>query len=225
MPRTPQIYNATPTSQTVPFHIPSGAGKELVVWQETGSDVKLVKCDLCGRFMPLQGQSMSTSALKRHRNGAGRKNLVKQKLGINPSGRCGKDKCKTQLAVVGKSMKITSNCEYHYENMKYRLALANQTPCTNVPLNCPMYPQLETFWKYRFIDHITERHLTESIELPSLDIPLDLWATTHISKCYLDRVDTVDMARFCAHLSTASGSRHCDRSYPGSCQSQPSANR
>jgi hypothetical protein len=45
-----------------------------------------------------------------------------------------------------------------------------------------MCPQSETFWKYRFINHIAERHLTESIELPSLDIPLDLWATTHISK-------------------------------------------
>jgi len=45
-----------------------------------------------------------------------------------------------------------------------------------------MCPQSETFWKYGFIDHIADRHLTEAIELPSLDIPLDLWATTHISK-------------------------------------------
>lgn len=68
--------------------------------------------------------------------------------------------------------------------MKYQSAMtpSTQTPCTNAPLNCPMCPQSETFWKYRFIDHITERHLTESLDLPSLDIPLDLWATTHISK-------------------------------------------
>ncbi|KIJ89751.1 hypothetical protein K443DRAFT_15818 [Laccaria amethystina LaAM-08-1] len=81
-------------------------------------------------------------------------------------------------------MKITSDCEYHYQNMKYRLAMTstNQTLCTNVPLNCPMCPQSDTFWKYRFINHITDRHLTESIELPSLDIPIDLWVTTHISK-------------------------------------------
>ena len=58
----------------------------------------------------------------------------------------------------------------------------NQTPCTNVPLNCPMCPQLDTFWKYGFFSHIVDRHLTESIELPDLDFPLDLWVTIHISK-------------------------------------------
>ena len=68
--------------------------------------------------------------------------------------------------------------------MKNQLAMTstNQNPCTNVPLNCPMCPQSDTFWKYGFISHIADRHLTESIELPSLDIPLDLWVTTHISK-------------------------------------------
>ena len=45
-----------------------------------------------------------------------------------------------------------------------------------------MCPQSDTFWKYGFISYITDRHLKESIELPSLDIPLDLWETTHISK-------------------------------------------
>ena len=47
-----------------------------------------------------------------------------------------------------------------------------------------MCPQLDTFWKYGFISHIADRHLTESIELPIFDFPLDLWVTTrtHISK-------------------------------------------
>ena len=58
----------------------------------------------------------------------------------------------------------------------------NQNPCTNVPLNCPMCPQSDTFWKYNFITHIADQHLTDSIELPDLDFPLDLWVTTHISK-------------------------------------------
>ena len=62
------------------------------------------------------------------------------------------------------------------------MTTTNQTPCTNVPLNCPMCPQSDTFWKYGFISHIADRHLTESNELPNLDIPLDLWVTTHISK-------------------------------------------
>ena len=86
--------------------------------------------------------------------------------------------------MTGNSTKITSDCEYHYQNMKYRNAMTttNQTPCTNVPLNCPMCPQSDTFWKYGFISHIADRHLTESNELPNLDIPLDLWVATHISK-------------------------------------------
>ena len=69
--------------------------------------------------------------------------------------------------------------------MKYRNATTptNQTPCTNVPLNCPMCPQSDsTFWKYGFISHIADRHLTESTELPDLDFSLELWVTTHISK-------------------------------------------
>jgi hypothetical protein len=106
-------------------------------------------------------------------------------IGINPCGWCGNEQCKTRLTVTGNSTKITSDCEYHYQNMKYRLAMTStdQTPCTNVPLNCPMCPpQSDTFWKYGFISHIADRHLTESIELPSLDISLDLWVTTHISK-------------------------------------------
>ena len=108
------------------------------------------------------------------------------KMGVNPCGWCGKEECKTQLTVTGNSTKITSDCAYHYQNMKYRNAMTstNQSPCTNVPLNCPMCPQSNiTFWKYGFISHITDRHLTESIELPDLDhFPLDLWVTTHISK-------------------------------------------
>ena len=102
-------------------------------------------------------------------------------IGINPCGWCGKEQCKTRLTESENSMKITSDCEYHYQNMKYRNAMTstNPNPCTNVPLNCP---QSDTFWKYGFISHIADRQLTESIELPILDFPLDLWVMTHISK-------------------------------------------
>ena len=78
MPRTVPEYNAIATSETIQFQIPSGAVKEFVVWQDLDTDAKLVKCDLCSRFMPLQGRSMSTASLKRHRNGAGCKELVKR---------------------------------------------------------------------------------------------------------------------------------------------------
>jgi hypothetical protein len=66
--------------------------------------------------------------------------------------------------------------------MKYQAAIkpTTQSPCTNVPLNCPLCPQTETFWKYTFFLHVVDRHLTEDGDLPFL--PMELWATTHISK-------------------------------------------
>jgi hypothetical protein len=58
-------------------------------------------------------------------------------------------------------------------------------PSTNVPLNCPMCQTDEkgrrkTFWKYNFMEHILDYHLSELNELPML--PLELMVTTHISK-------------------------------------------
>ena len=57
MPRALAVYNAIPTSETVQFQLPSGEGKQFVVWKDIDSEAKLVKCDLCDRLMPLQGQS------------------------------------------------------------------------------------------------------------------------------------------------------------------------
>ncbi|KIM35830.1 hypothetical protein M413DRAFT_36514, partial [Hebeloma cylindrosporum] len=106
------------------------------------------------------------------------------KIGLNPCGWCGKDGCKTRLPASdsSKSIKISSDCEYHYQNMKYHLALkpTNRSPCTNVPILCPICPRPETFWKYAFIAHVVDRHLTDDGDLPFL--PMELWATTHISK-------------------------------------------
>jgi hypothetical protein len=67
--------------------------------------------------------------------------------------------------------------------MQYYLAAMKPTthsPCTNVPFNCPICPQAETFWKYTFIIHVVNKHLTDDNDLPFL--PMELWATTHISK-------------------------------------------
>ena len=50
MPRSPKSYNVIPTSETIPFQISSGAGTNLVVWQDTESKVKLVKCDMCASY-------------------------------------------------------------------------------------------------------------------------------------------------------------------------------
>ncbi|EDR04579.1 uncharacterized protein LACBIDRAFT_330513 [Laccaria bicolor S238N-H82] len=113
--------------------------------------------------------------------------LVVKEIGADACGWCGRDGCKTQLVESKNTVKITSNCEYHYEKMQYKAAgrPTNLKPCTNIPLNCTICPpasngQLVTFWKYEFITHMVDKHLLQDDELPSL--PLQLWATTHISR-------------------------------------------
>jgi len=77
--------------------------------------------------------------------------------------------------------------EFHYQTMQYGRAKtpSKNTPCTNVPLNCPICPtgqngRKTTFWKYQFMTHMIQRHLSESNELPF--IPLQLLVTTHITQ-------------------------------------------
>ena len=52
-----------------------------------------------------------------------------------------------------------SNCQYHYKGMRYSKATSSSklTQCTNV---CPSGSngQMQTFWKYNFIQHMTEKH-------------------------------------------------------------------
>ena len=111
-----------------------------------------------------------------------------RKIGLNPCGWCGLEGCWTQLTqVTGKPVKITSNCAYHYANMAYLKALEakESSPCTNIPLNCPICPvglneHRQTFWKYNFIQHMAEKHLTESGLLPPY--PPELIVRAHISK-------------------------------------------
>ncbi|KAF8153115.1 hypothetical protein B0H34DRAFT_641970, partial [Crassisporium funariophilum] len=51
---------------------------------------------------------------------------------------------------------IKSSCSYHYEKMSYKSAKQSTliTPCTNIPINCPLCPFLvsgkpHTVWKYK----------------------------------------------------------------------------
>ena len=88
---------------------------------------------------------------------------------------------------TGKPAKITSDCTYHYATLVYSKALESKetSPCTNLPLNCPICPvglneQRRTFWKYNFIQHMTEEHLTEEGILASC--PPELIVSTHITK-------------------------------------------
>ena len=50
---------------------------------------------------------------------------------------------------------------------------SKSTPCSNVPLHCPLCPsglrgQPQTFWKYNLVHHLSLNHLTETYELPTL---------------------------------------------------------
>jgi hypothetical protein len=70
MPRTNTEYNAVliyPPEPNVTFQISTGETMAFAIYRDTKSTAKLVKCDLCGKFMPLSGVKNSTAALKNHR--------------------------------------------------------------------------------------------------------------------------------------------------------------
>ncbi|KAK6969598.1 hypothetical protein R3P38DRAFT_2587544 [Favolaschia claudopus] len=68
-------------------------------------------------------------------------------VGAEPCGWCGLGgQCHTQLTHSTKknstTAQITSTCPYHYAKMKYKSAQVSSeaSPCTNVPLQCPLCP-------------------------------------------------------------------------------------
>ena len=101
-----------------------------------------------------------------------------EQIGENPCGFCGLDGCFTNLLEKksGNLIKftITSNCSYHYECMQYKNAAvsSNNMPCTNVPIHCPLCPQLfsgnpQTIWKYNALYHLISEHSNNGI-LPEI---------------------------------------------------------
>jgi hypothetical protein len=110
-----------------------------------------------------------------------------QSIGDNPCGFCGLDGCLTQLLEKkGGGFTITSNCPYHYVQMQYRVAVqfSKSSPCTNVPIQCPICPTLvskapQTIWKYNALFHLTSEHATDSTP-PK--IPRQLLADMHITR-------------------------------------------
>jgi hypothetical protein len=70
MPRQPTVYDAvliSPPKPNTTFYLDTREPLSLEVWQDTKTMAKLIKCDLCGRFMPLSGANLSTATLKKHR--------------------------------------------------------------------------------------------------------------------------------------------------------------
>lgn len=119
-------------------------------------------------------------------------------IGLNPCGWCGRDgMCTTHLFHMPptskskkKSIRIDSNCLYHYQGMNYVMAskTSDQTPCTNIPLTCPMCPQDQhgnrlTFWKYNFLLHMSDKHIIQDANDEELFANLhpELVVTTRIS--------------------------------------------
>ena len=92
-----------------------------------------------------------------------------QTIGKNPCGFCGLDGCLTQLLKKkGGGFTITSTCPYHYAEMQYQAAaqFAKSSPCTNVPIHCPICPSSvsqapQTIWKYNALVHLASEHSTD----------------------------------------------------------------
>ena len=90
------------------------------------------------------------------------------RMGLEPCGFCGRDGqgCLTQLKVGPKGgIKIFSTCPYKYEALKYKEARESTTvsPCSNVPIHCPLCPKSvsgepKTIWKYNAVFHIADKH-------------------------------------------------------------------
>ena len=89
-----------------------------------------------------------------------------QLVGDDPCGFCGLDGCLTQLLEKkGGGITITSNCQYHYVQMQYGAAAkyTKSSPCTNVPIHCPICPTSvskapQTIWKYNALFHLINEH-------------------------------------------------------------------
>lgn len=84
---------------------------------------------------------------------------------VAPCGFCGMDGCTIALVHHGKKTEMRSNCRYHYDfNMGSAKSSSATTPCTNVPLHCPLCPPnsktglIPTYWKYNLDTHILNEH-------------------------------------------------------------------
>jgi hypothetical protein len=81
MPRNATEYDPIPINPPEPditFHIATGESISFIIWKDRKTDAKLVKCDICGTFMPLSGAKNSTAALKKHRGNKTCQQVVKK---------------------------------------------------------------------------------------------------------------------------------------------------
>ncbi|KAF8150029.1 hypothetical protein B0H34DRAFT_826095, partial [Crassisporium funariophilum] len=193
------------TGDGVPYHLGDPGSAPHFVVPNLSAIVNLVErkgdteipCHLCG----------SQQFLKNMRNHVGKHLLLSLRdmgdtdknlnpdieIGVNSCGWCGLDEsCKTNLIRKqnrdnSDSFTLQSNCQYFYSKMNYASACKStrSTPCTNVPLHCPLCPtgvngQPSTFWKYILIYHMHTYHVSDHDDLPPF--PVELRVVSHISK-------------------------------------------
>jgi hypothetical protein len=142
----------------------------LTVKKLDGDD--LVDCFLCVKQLKLRNmrRHVGQHILFAFRGIADKASLKPgMEVGVSLCGWCGRDgQCQVQL-VKGKTTAIVSSCTYHYSKMAYARALqANKSsPCTNVPIYCPICPeslsgQPRTIWKYNAMNHFIADHRPSS---------------------------------------------------------------
>ena len=91
-----------------------------------------------------------------------------------------------QLTKKNSGVSVMSSCPYHYMSMSYNSAktVSKATPCTNMPIHCPLCPpgrsgQLRTIWKYNTLFHLLKEHTDEHRNPPP--ILMQLAVDMHIS--------------------------------------------
>ncbi|KAJ3924579.1 MAG: hypothetical protein NXY57DRAFT_870034, partial [Lentinula lateritia] len=108
-----------------------------------------VPCKLCGLYKKLADMRRHVGGhiLLMLREDMGSGCDYADKMGPNPCGWCGCDSdqfnCWSRIVVDPKGKKqpqIESNCDYHYTGMRYTSAStwSISSPCTNVPMHCPL---------------------------------------------------------------------------------------
>ncbi|KAI0368713.1 hypothetical protein BV20DRAFT_998002 [Pilatotrama ljubarskyi] len=162
---------------------------EHLTGERLGSN-SLIPCLLCGERVAL---SKMRNHVGHHilwvmRGVSDSSELLEEVSISEPCGFCGRDRaCKTQLVKKGGSFKVSSSCRYHYVSMFYASAARStlSTPCTNIPIHCPLCPLTAsgnpaTIWKYNAVFHLLTAHRDDEDTLPEL--PPQFLVDMHILK-------------------------------------------
>ncbi|KAJ7724109.1 hypothetical protein B0H16DRAFT_1333685 [Mycena metata] len=149
-----------------------------------------VQCKLCGTAtkLSLMRNHVGQHLLFALREKEDQSVFLEITIGGEPCGWCGLEgQCYTQVTPKNSTVQITSNCPYHYARMVYKSAatFSKATPCTNVPLQCPLCPlsksgNRKTVWKYNAFFHLLAEHSTSGQRPP--DVPPQFYVDTRVRR-------------------------------------------